>query len=235
MTKSPGEGTAPADPVAARPARLLRMMLVEVGLPVLAYYGLHAAGVSDYRALLAATLVAGLRVAFVAVRNRRLDGFAAFLMVLFAVGLALSFVTGDARFLLAKDSIGTAVAGLIFLGTCVVGRPMTFYAAQRFAATTAEKRAWWNTRWQTTPAFRRGFRVMSVIWGVGLLLEAAVRIPLIYVLPIDIMVGLSTVLQVAALTLIMTWNVWYGRRMQRSAVEMRSRTATTSGTGPADS
>lgn len=235
MTKSPDEGTAPADPVAARPARLLRTMLVEVGLPVLAYYGLHAAGFSDYRALLAATLVAGLRVAFVAVRNRRLDGFAAFLMVVFAVGLGLSFVTGDARFLLAKDSIGTAVAGLIFLGTCVVGRPMTFYAAQRFAATTADKRAWWNTRWQTTPAFRRGFRLMSVVWGVGLLVEAAVRIPLIYVLPIDIMVGLSTVLQIAALTLIMMWNLWYGRRMRRRAAQMRTRTTTTSGRGPAES
>ncbi|MBV8996019.1 MAG: hypothetical protein JO287_20480 [Pseudonocardiales bacterium] len=160
-------------------------------------------------------------------RNRRLDGFAAFLMAVFAVGLALSFVTGDARFMLAKDSIGTAVAGLIFLGTCVVGRPMTFYAAQRVSATASEKRAWWNTMWETTPAFRRGFRLMSVVWGVGLLVEAAIRIPLIYVLPIDVMVGLSTVLQVAALTLIMTWNVWYARRMQRRAAAVHAGIRTT--------
>ncbi len=51
----------------------------------------------------------------------RLDGFAAFLMALFAVGFALSFATGDARFTLAKDSVGTGVAGLIFLGACLVG------------------------------------------------------------------------------------------------------------------
>jgi hypothetical protein len=38
---------------------------------------------------------------------------------------------------------------------------------------------------------------------------AAARIPLTYVVPIDIMVGLSTVLQ---MTLI-TWNAWYGRGM----------------------
>jgi intracellular septation protein A len=194
---------------------LMRMMLLDVGLPLLAYYGLHAVGVSDYRALLAGSVVAGLRVAFVALRSRRLDGFAAFLMVLFAVGLALAFVTGDARFMLAKDSIGTAVTGLIFLGTCVVGRPMMFHAAQRFSATTSEKRAWWNTKWQTSAGFRRGFRVMSMVWGVGLLVEAAVRIPLIYVLPVPVMVGLSTLLQVAAFTLLMAWSVWYGRRMRR--------------------
>ncbi|MGH3571052.1 MAG: VC0807 family protein [Pseudonocardiaceae bacterium] len=192
------------------------MMLLDVGLPLLAYYGLHAVGVGDYRALLAGTVVAGLRVAFVALHNRRLDGFAAFLMAVFAVGLALSFATGDARFMLAKDSVGTAVAGLIFLGTCVVGRPMMFYAAQRLSATTSEKRELWNSLWQTKPAFRRGFRLMSVVWGVGLLVEAAVRIPLIYLLPIQVMVGLSTMLQAAAFSLLMTWNMWYGKRMQRA-------------------
>ncbi len=221
------ESTAPAvvtvDSADARPSGpstfgLIRMMLLDVGLPLIAYYGLHAVGVSDYRALLAGTVVAGLRVAFVALRSRRLDGFAAFLMAIFTVGIGLSFATGDARFMLAKDSVGTAVAGLVFLGTCAVGRPLMFHAAQRFSATTSEKRAWWNIKWQTSPGFRRGFRVMSVVWGAGLLVEAAVRIPLIYVLPIDVMVGLSTVLQVTAFTLLMMWSVWYGKRMRRSGL-----------------
>jgi hypothetical protein len=217
---SPLETTEPAaDPSRAQPAKpatagLIRMILVEVGLPVLTYYGLHAIGISDYRALVAATVVAGLRLGFVALHHRKLDGFAAFMMTVFAVGLALSFVTGDARFMLAKDSAGTAIAGLIFLGTCIIGRPISFYAAQRFAGTTGRSQTWWNDRWQTSPAFRRGFRVMSLVWGVGLLIEAAVRILLIYVLPIDVMVGLSTVLQLAAFTLLITWNVWYGRRMR---------------------
>lgn len=208
-------GPAPAAPAGSLKAKLIRTILLDVGLPLFAYYGLHAVGVSDYRALLAGTVVAGLRVAFVALRNRRLDGFAAFLMAVFAVGLALSFVTGDARFMLTKDSVGTAAAGLIFLGTCVIGRPMSFYAAQRFSATTTGAATWWNTMWETSPTFRRGFRVMSAVWGIGLLVEALVRIPLIYLLPINVMVGLSTVLQVAAFTLLIAWNIWYGKRMQR--------------------
>ena len=217
---SPSGTTEPAaDPVGVQPAKpdtagLVRMVLIEVGLPVLTYYGLHATGASDYRALLAATVVAGLRLGFVALRNRRLDGFAAFMIAIFAVGLALSFTTGDARFMLAKDSVGTAIAGLIFLGTCVVGRPISFYAAQRFFVTTGRGGTWWDDRWRSNPAFRRGFRVMSLTWGVGLLVEAAVRIPLIYVLPIDIMAGLSTALQLVAFTLLITWNVRYGRRMR---------------------
>lgn len=89
------ESTAPAavtvESADTRPAGssilgLIRMMLLDVGLPLVAYYGLHAVGVSDYRALLTGSVVAGLRVAFVALRSRRLDGFAAFLMALFASG-----------------------------------------------------------------------------------------------------------------------------------------------------
>lgn len=206
---------AKAAPAGSVMTGLARVTLLDVGLPLLAYYGLHAVGISDYRALLAGTVVAGLRVGFVALSNRRLDGFAAFLMTVFAVGLALSFATGDARFMLAKDSVGTAVAGLIFLGSCVVGRPMSFYAAQRFSTTTTKTREWWTTMWQTRSAFRRGFRVMSMVWGIGLLAEAAVRIPLIYLLPVNVMVGISTVLQMTAFALLMTWNVWYAKRMRR--------------------
>ena len=208
-------GPAQPSPAGAVPVGLIRTTLLDIGLPLLVYYGLHAVGISDYPALLAGTVVAGLRVAFVALRNRRLDGFAAFLMTVFAVGLALSFATGDVRFMLAKDSVGTAVAGLIFLGTCVVGRPISFYAAQRFSTSTTRTRTWWATIWETSPVFRRRFRVMSIVWGIGLLVEALVRIPLIYLLPVHVMVGLSTVLQVTAFTLLITWNAWYAKRTLR--------------------
>lgn len=56
-----------------------------------------------------------------------------------------------------------------------------------------------------------------MVWGVGLLTEATARISLIYVLPISVMVGLSTVLQIAAFTLLMTWSLAYGKRMRRQS------------------
>jgi hypothetical protein len=42
-------------------------------------------------------------VGWVALRDRRVDPFAMFLMVVFGAGLALTFVTGDARFMLPLD------------------------------------------------------------------------------------------------------------------------------------
>jgi hypothetical protein len=79
------------------PGVMLRGLAWDVGLPLAAYYGLHALGVADWPALLAATAVAGLRIVWVAVRDRRLNAFATIMLVIFGIGLILSFVSGDAR------------------------------------------------------------------------------------------------------------------------------------------
>jgi hypothetical protein len=114
--------------------------------------------VSTTTPLLVATLLCGGRLAWVAPRDRTLDPFALFMPVLFGTGLALSFVASDARLLLVKDVATSALAGLLFLGSCVVGRPMTFYAAMRFAGPGhAERiRAGW-----VYPQARRAFTHMT--------------------------------------------------------------------------
>lgn len=212
--------TMTKDPTTERPHAfaIFKTLLWDIGLALGAYYGARALGFSPYVALLTGTIVAGLRVCYVAFRGRRLDGFAAFLLAVFGVGLALSFITGDARFLLLKDSIGTAVAGLIFLGTCLVGRPLIFYAAKRTTGVNdPEREARWETRWQEEPALRRTFLVLSVGWGVGLLIEAVLRVPLIYLLSIDVVPALSTALQIAAFAVLTLWTVWYVKRAQARA------------------
>lgn len=62
------------------------------------------------------------------------------------------------------------------------------------------------------PPVRRTFRVSAVVWGVGLLIEATARIPLIYLLPIDVMVGVSTAMMVTVIVGLSIWNGWYGSR-----------------------
>ena len=122
----------PASPSASGASRrsLARGLALDVGLPVVAYYALHAAGVSNWFALLAATLVAAARIVLVAVRQRRLNALALVMLVIYGVGLALTFATGDVRFLVLKDSVGTGVLGLLFLCFAVAGHPLTLAATQ---------------------------------------------------------------------------------------------------------
>jgi intracellular septation protein A len=176
----------------------------DIGLSLVAYYGLRALGASPYVALLGGTVTAGLRIAYVWARTRRFDGFAAFMLAEFGVGLAFALLTGDARFLVAKESFSTAIAGLIFLGTCVAGRPMIWHAATRFQPAARDEL---ERRWNTVPEFRRAFRVLTLGWGAGMLVEAVARVAVAYTLPVDAAAGLSQLLRFGTMGLLVVWTL----------------------------
>lgn len=189
---------------------LIRGLAWDVGLPVLAYYVLHFLGASDWVALLASTVLAGLRVAWVAVRDRTLNLFATVMLIVFGLGLILTFVSGDPRFLLLKESFVTGAVGITFLITAVVGnRPLTLAAKQSWAPAEAAELA---REYETDADVRRGYQFTSIVWGAVLVLESAVRVPLMYLLPVDVMVGLSTAMLVAVFVGLSIWTArWVAR------------------------
>ncbi len=213
-----GAGTPTVTPAAnsdvaqARRRSPMRSLAFDVGLPILAYYGLRAIGMGAYVALLGATIAAALRLLYVLWTARQFDRFAAFMVAVFASGFAMSFVTGDARFLLAKDSVPTAVSGAIFGVSWLVGRPFMLTVAQRFGADSEAESREMDEMWTTSPGFRHVLGVMSAVWCFGLIGEAALRIPMIYLLPIDVMAAVSTAMWVVVFAALYGWTRWYGAR-----------------------
>jgi hypothetical protein len=196
---------------------MLRGLGWDVGLPVVGYYALHLLGVADWPALLVATGLAGLRIIWVAVRERSLNLFATVMLVVFGIGVLLALVSGDARFLLLKNSIVTGAVGLVFLGSVLVGTPLSLAASQSFQPARRDEI---RQAYESEPLARRGHRVSSTVWGLGLLAEALVRVPLVYLLPITVVVGLSEALSIAVIGGLVGWNIWYVRRLgarERSA------------------
>jgi hypothetical protein len=53
---------------------------------------------------------------------------------------------------------------------------------------------------------------VSTVWGVGLLAESLVRVPLVYALPVEVAVAATEGLLVATMLLLAAWNAWYLRR-----------------------
>lgn len=212
-------------------ATMMRGLGPDIGVPLVAYYGLHLLGANDWLALLAATSAAGLVLVWAALRERRLNPFAMLMLVVFGIGLVLALVSGDPRFLLLKDSITTSIVGSAFLVASAWGRPLTLAATQRWnPARAAEITA----EYRRNPHVQRGHRVSSVVWGLGLLVEAAVRVPLIFLLPISVMVGLSTAMMVGTIIGLIAWNAGYAARAARaraSAERRPTRRAPTGTTG----
>jgi hypothetical protein len=218
----------PASTGAARTSTrtMVRGLLLDVGLPAIIYYVLHAAGVSDWFALLAASLMAGARTVVVAIRQRVLNALSFVVMVLYGVGLLLTFVTGDVRFLVLKDSLGTGVIGLLFLCFALAGHPLTLGVTQSWAPQRATAI---DERYRTEPAVRHGHFVASMVWGFSLLAEALVRVVLVLLLPISVVVGLSTALVAVVIGSLTVWTLWYIRRLRRVLDERERPAAATSG------
>ena len=201
----PVADTAPA--LGLRP--MLRGLALDVALPLVVYYGLYLLGAGDWTALLAAGGVAGARIVWAAVRERSLNPFATVMLIVLGLGMGLALVSGDPRFLLLKNSVVTGAVGLVFLATTRWGRPLTLSATQSFMR---GRSAGVLEAYRTDPHVRRSFQLDSTVWGTGLLVEAFARVPLIYLLPIPVVVGVSEAMTIAAFSALMTWNVWYARR-----------------------
>ena len=99
---------------------MITSVLLDVAPPLVGYYGLRAAGASEYVALLTATVVSGLKVGYDAVKARRLDPFAGYLMLTFGLSLAVAMATTDPKLILSGNTVVNGISGLIFLGSCLV-------------------------------------------------------------------------------------------------------------------
>ncbi|GAB3003245.1 hypothetical protein GCM10023080_081210 [Streptomyces pseudoechinosporeus] len=191
---------------------LIGLLLWDAGVPLAAYYILRTVGQSEQIALLAGAVLAAVRMVWVAVRTRSFDGFAALLAAVLAIGLVLSTVTGDTRFILVKESFGTAAAALILLASCAGRSPLVLVAVR--AGSNQAKRDEIDRLYDEVPPFRRAFVLMTAVWGLGMLLESILRVPLVYLLPADLMAGLSVVLLLVAIGALSAWTMWYANHVQ---------------------
>ncbi|MEV0390868.1 VC0807 family protein [Nonomuraea sp. NPDC050643] len=174
-------------------ARGLLTLTIDIVLPMGLYYVLRGAGVDFHTALVISSLIPGLSVVSDLVRRRRPDRLGLYMTTMMLAGAAVSLLVHDARLLLAKDGWFTAVAGLWFLWSVRGHRPLAFvFTRFILEGRVGPNRESWDVLWERLPAFRRIWRVVTVIYGVGLLIDAAVRVVIAYALPVDVVPGVNT-------------------------------------------
>jgi uncharacterized membrane protein len=190
---------------------LFQTILLDVAPPLVAYYGLRAAGASEYAALLSATVLSGLRVVYGVVKSHRLDPFAGYLLLTFGLSLAVGLSTTDPKMILVGNTFVNGLGGLIFLGSCFVGTPLTQVVGERFGKPDDEEE----------PAdARRRRRVhiqLSAMWGIGLLVEVAIRLVVIANMSVDAANGVNSAITLPVIGLLVLATVIVGRRSAAAA------------------
>lgn len=185
-------------------AQSLTPLVVDALVPMAGYYVLtDGFGMGTVAALAWTSVLPAARSLWSLVKDRRLNALASLILVVNAVGLAMSAVTGDARLMLAKDSVGSGAIGAAVLISVVVGRPMMTAGLKPWITKGGDvlKTAAWERLQRESARFRRAERRFSLVWGVALLAESVSRVVAAYTLPTHTVVWLGNVLMGAAVIL----------------------------------
>ncbi|GAA1531860.1 VC0807 family protein [Kribbella lupini] len=198
----------------ARWGAVLAPVLIDLVLPLLVFYGLRQAGVGVIGATLGGSVIPVLRTLHALVRGRRVDWMAVFMLTALAAGTIASLIAHSPRMLLAKDGVITALCGLWMLGTLLVGKPLLLSIGRGVAEAKRGPGggAVWAARWDAEPGFRHGLRLITAVWGVGLTLDAVVRIVLAYTLPLDAVPGITTIQWFVLFGVLYTFMLLYSRK-----------------------
>jgi hypothetical protein len=207
---------------------LLPSLLVNAGAPFVAYQVLTGNGMGAAEALTVSAVFPVIGIVWGFARTRSPDMIGIVSLVFIVVGVATSLISGDPRFILIKESLLTGVFGLVCLVSLLLPRPLMFYFGRQFAGGGDPARAAaFEAMWRY-PRFRAVNRNMTVVWGVGYLAEAAVRVVLSFAVPIPVFLLVSPVLALGVTIALISWTLAYARRSARRGAERLATMPTTS-------
>jgi hypothetical protein len=96
----------------------LRPLLIDVGVPVGSYYLLHNGfGLSLWLSLALSSIGPAVRAIAGLAAERKLNVLAVLMLTVNLAGIAVSFLTGDPRAMIAKDSVISSVIAFAILGS----------------------------------------------------------------------------------------------------------------------
>jgi len=172
-------------------------------------YQLLDARYGDVDALIASAMPPLLWSVFELVKTRRLDAISVIVVtsILFTVGATA--MGGSARLIQIRDAMVTGVIGVIFLISLVLKRPMIFYLARATMARNTESGAAEFEAMWLRPGVPRVFRVLTAVWGIGLVFQTAVMCWLAWIWPIKLYLLYSPIVGYSIFGLLMAWSLWY--------------------------
>lgn len=157
-------------------------LLCDVVLPVGLYYVLRSAGFSELVSLLISAAAPALNTGYSIVKQRKVDSVGLFVIVILVLAGIGSLISGSPRMTLARGGWFTGLIALWILGSLFASRPFTYRAMKTLLPGKSETL---EGLWHSDPQFRRIWRGLTVLWGCGLLVDAALRVIMAYTLSVD--------------------------------------------------
>lgn len=156
------------------------------------------------------------------VRFRRVDALSVMVVAGIVLSVAAMALGGSPRMLLLRESLVSGAVGVVFLLSLPMRRPLIFYLARATVAREMEGGAErFETLWRERPALVRAMRFMTLVWGVGLTGETALRAWMALTWPIERFLVISPFIGYGIYGGLALWTMWY-RKAMRSRAEART-------------
>jgi len=188
-------------------------------LPIGVYFVVRHHLSTDAQALIVAGCVSALWVLVQFVRQRRVDVVGAVVLLGFAVGVVGStLLGGNAYVLKVRDAFFTALFGVACIVTLFThDRPALFYVSRYLSAGRDPDKVSAFDRLHELPVGRHTFRVLSLVWGIGLVVEASLRLTLADIVPTGTFLAVSPFITASVIGSLFAFTVLYFRRIQAAA------------------
>jgi hypothetical protein len=217
-------------PAAARDrSRLQSLAMIaafDIAGPLIAYWLLRSNGLSAVTSLVLSGVFPAVGVAINFIKDRRLDAIGVLVLAGIVVGTVLGLLSGNPRLVLVEGSVPTAVFGVLCLGSLSSSSPLMYRFASEFVGVDSPRGREFQALSQDTgrvgQGFRHVFRVMTIVWGVAFLAEAAARIVIVELTSTGTAFAISKVMPYVVAGVLSAWTFGYGnwsrRRGERAGV-----------------
>ena len=176
--------------------RVAPMLVGNALLPYLIYLVLTNTGTSTMTALTASAIPPVVLTVVTALRSHRLDAMGILSLITIAIAIGTSMLTGNARFMIAKDGLFPLILGVAMLVSLVVGKTPIFHLMRRmFSGNDPAVVAKLASAWQHE-GYRNALRRYTALASLTLLGLVAVQVTGAFTLPVGFALPALNVVQI---------------------------------------
>ena len=185
--RGPGADSVQSHAPGKPPMTELRRAVLSALLGLSTYYGARAMGVGELHALMLGAVVSALRVVYSALRDRKFDLVAGFLVALDGISLAVGLLTRSPRAMLFSGHIAGVIFEIVVIGGLIMNKPITELIVSWIRPGWVEQHI---AEHDWTPADAQAYHRMHMRVSLAIaILQAAhliAVVPIILLLPVDI-------------------------------------------------
>ena len=213
-----------APPARSRLASLAPIAVFDIAGPLVLYMVLRNNGVGEVTALVASGAFPAFGVIYGVLRNHRIDSLGVLILAGIALGSILGLASGNPRTALVDSIVPSFAFAAFCLLSLATSKPLMFRFAVEFMGPDTARGREFADRWRYAE-FRRVFRTMTAVFGVGLLFVTALNVLIAEaVSPISTARVLTNIVPYVMVGALVAWMTAYGMRQKRKG-EARSAAA----------